>query len=81
MNYSSSVGIYVCNYSCTNHAVFVIPCVPNSSFVQVPLQVKILNSLGSDCVDIGNIFANKFFGNSLYCYCGLVLNLLVCMLD
>jgi hypothetical protein len=57
-----------------------VPCVPNSSFVPVPIQVKILNSLGSGFVDIGNILQEKF-GNSHYCYCGLVLNLLVCRLD
>ena len=79
MNFSSNVGIYVCNYSFAEHYV-VIPCVPNSSFVPVPIQVKILNSLGSDFVGIGNILQEKF-GNPLYCYCGLVLNLLVCTLD
>jgi hypothetical protein len=80
MNFISNMGIYVCSYSFANHNVVVIPRVPNSSFVPVPIQVKILNSLGSDFMDIGNILQEKF-GNLLYCYCGLVLSLLVYMLD
>lgn len=80
MNLSSTVEIYVCNDSFANHDVIVILCVPNSSFLQVPIQVNILNSLGSAFMDIGSILQEKL-GKSLYYYCGPVLNLLVCGLD